>query len=131
MNGNGPAHTAVTYSSNSNSNSSVNLGGSSMPPSRLNGIGGGYSMNPSLQRDGQSYGSGGGGGGRSINNSSNNDMQAPASSMSNPAGPSASSSSKPPTNSPEEIESSRRIARTHYEEFKLFLEQEGMRGQSS
>lgn len=33
------------------------------------------------------------------------------------------------SNSQEEIENSRRIARSHYEEFRHFLEMEGMRGE--
>ena len=52
-------------------------------------------------------------------------------SSSNGGGGSSSSSQKMVANSPEEIEQSRNIARTHYEEFKIFLEQEGMRGEPS
>lgn len=63
------------------------------------------------------------------NSSTVNGGSSPTSTGPTPGGSSAQQPSKPVTGSPEEIENSRRIARTHFEEFKAFLDAEGQRGE--
>jgi hypothetical protein len=68
-----------------------------------------------------------------INGTSNHSGAPPSSNTGNTGlagGSSTSKNTAHPAGSPEEIENSRRVARTHFDEFRAYLDAEGQRGES-